>query len=51
MTKKLVMIIGIIVTAAAAAAAVAYFLLGKTNLLKDDGFNFDDDYDDFDEDI
>ena len=49
MTKKLVMIIGIIVTAA--AAAVAYFLLGKTNLLKDDGFNFDDDYDDFDEDI
>lgn len=43
MTKKLVMIIGIIVTAAAAAAAVAYFLLNKTKLLDGEDFDIEDD--------
>ncbi|MCH5205755.1 MAG: hypothetical protein J1F09_02305 [Oscillospiraceae bacterium] len=48
MTKKLVIISGIITLAALAAAAVAYFLLGKTNVF--DQWNLDVLDDDFDED-
>lgn len=46
MTKKICIIAGIITIAAMAAAAVAYFLVGKTNLLD----KWDLDFDDFDED-
>lgn len=35
MTKKIVIISGIIALAAVAAAGVAYFLMNKTNLIKD----------------
>ncbi len=43
MTKKLVIISGIIALAALAAAAVAYFLANKTNLIDDCSDDFDDD--------
>ena len=35
MTKKIVIISGIIALAPAAAVGVAYFLMNKTNLIKD----------------
>ena len=43
MTKKLVMISGIITIAAMSAAAVAYFLVGKTNLLDKWELDLEDD--------
>ena len=43
MTKKIVIISGIIAIAAMAAAAVAYFLLGKTELLDKWDLDIDDD--------
>lgn len=43
MTKKIVIISGIIAIAAMAAAAVAYFLLGKTELLDKWDHDIDDD--------
>ena len=43
MTKKLVIISGIIVLASLAAAAVAYFLANKPNLIDDCSEDFDDD--------
>lgn len=43
MTKKIVIISGIIAIAAMAAAAVAYFLLGKTELLDNWDLDIDDD--------
>jgi len=43
MTKKIVIISGIIASAAMAAAAVAYFLLGKTELLDKWDLDIDDD--------
>ena len=43
MTKKIVIISGIIAIAAMAAAAVAYFLLGKTELLDKWDIDIDDD--------
>ncbi len=43
MTKKIVIISGIIAIAAMAAAAVAYFLLGKTELLAKCDLDIDDD--------
>ena len=47
MTKKFVIISGIIAIAALAAAAVAYFLVGKTNLLDKWELDFgDDEFDD-----
>ncbi len=49
MTKKLVIISGIIALAALAAAAVAYILVGKTNLL--DKWALDDFDEDFDDEI
>lgn len=42
MTKKVVIISGIIAIAALAAAAVAYFLLGKTELLDKWELDIDD---------
>lgn len=45
MTKKVVIISGIIALAAVAAAAVAYFLLGKTDLF--DKWNLDIDDEEF----
>lgn len=42
MTKKIVIISGIIAIAAMAAAAVAYFLLGKTELLDKWDLDIDD---------
>lgn len=44
MTKKIVIIAGIITIAALAAAAVAYFLANKTKLIEqcDDADEFDD---------
>lgn len=42
MTKKIVIISGIIALAAMAAAAVAYFLLRKTELLDDWDLDIDD---------
>lgn len=49
MTKKFVIISGIIAIAALAAAAVAYFLVGKTNLLDKWELDFNDDEFDDDE--
>ena len=46
MGKKLALISGIIAIAAMAAAAVAYFLVGRTNLLDNWELDFEDD-DDF----
>lgn len=43
MTKKIVIISGIIAIAAMAAAAVAYFLLGKTEMLDKWDLDIDDD--------
>ncbi|MCM1164811.1 MAG: hypothetical protein NC299_01755 [Lachnospiraceae bacterium] len=43
MTKKICIISGIIAIAAMAAAAVAYFLLGKTELLDKWDLDIDDD--------
>lgn len=43
MTKKIVIIAGIIAIAAMAAAAVAYFLLGKTELLDKWDLDIEDD--------
>lgn len=43
MTKKIVIISGIIAIAAMAAAAVAYFLLGKTQLFDKWDLDIDDD--------
>ncbi|MBD5113532.1 MAG: hypothetical protein HDT42_13520 [Ruminococcaceae bacterium] len=43
MTKKIVIISGIIALAAAAAAAVAYFLLGKTDIFDKWNLDIDDD--------
>ena len=43
MTKKIVIISGIITIAAMAAAAVAYFLLGKTELFDKWDLDIDDD--------
>lgn len=43
MTKKLVIISGIIVLASLAAAAVAYFLANKTNLIEGCCEDIDDD--------
>lgn len=43
MAKKFVWISGIITIAAMAAAAVAYFLIGKTNLLDKWELDLDDD--------
>ena len=43
MAKKIVLISGIIAIAAMAAAAVAYFLVGKTNLLDKWELDFEDD--------
>ena len=43
MTKKIVIISGIIALAALAAAGVAYFLMNKTNLIKDCDEWLDDD--------
>lgn len=43
MTKKIVIISGIIAIAAMAAAAVAYFLLGKTDLFDKWDLDIDDD--------
>lgn len=43
MAKKLVIISGIITIAAMAAAAIAYFLIGKTNLLDKWELDLDDD--------
>lgn len=43
MTKKIVIISGIIAIAAMAAAAVAYFLLGKTELLDKWDLDIEDD--------
>ncbi|MDE7362457.1 MAG: hypothetical protein K2N38_11045 [Oscillospiraceae bacterium] len=43
MTKKIVIISGIIAIAAMAAAAVAYFLLGKTELFDKWDLDIDDD--------
>lgn len=43
MTKKIVIISGIIAIAAMAAAAVAYFLLGKTEVLDKWDLDIDDD--------
>lgn len=43
MTKKIVLISGIIAIAAMAAAAVAYFLLGKTELFDKWDLDIDDD--------
>lgn len=48
MTKKFCIISGIIALAALAAAAVAYFLIGKTNLLDKWDLDFDDPDDDDD---
>lgn len=45
MAKKICIIAGIIAIAAMAAAAVAYFLIGKTNLLDQWDFDFDDEDD------
>lgn len=45
MSKKFVLISGIITIAAMAAAAVAYFLIGKTNLLDNWELDLDDDDD------
>lgn len=45
MAKKIVLISGIIAIAAMAAAAVAYFLIGKTNLLDKWNLDLDDDDD------
>ena len=45
MTKKVVIISGIIALAAVAAAAVAYFLLGKTDIF--DKWNLDIDDEEF----
>ena len=42
MTKKIVIISGIIALAALAAAGVAYFLMNKTDLIDDCGDWFDD---------
>lgn len=43
MSKKIVIISGIIAIAAMAAAAVAYFLLGKTELLDKWDLDIEDD--------
>lgn len=43
MTKKVVIISGIIALAAIAAAAVAYFLLGKTDVFDKWNLDIDDD--------
>lgn len=43
MTKKIVIISGIIALAAVAAAAVAYFLLGKTDIFDKWNLDIDDD--------
>ena len=43
MTKKIVIISGIIAIAAMAAAAVAYYLLGKTDLFDKWDLDIDDD--------
>ncbi len=43
MTKKVVIISGIIALAAVAAAAVAYFLLGKTDIFDKWNLDIDDD--------
>ncbi len=43
MSKKIVIIAGIITIAAMAAAAVAYFLLGKTELLDKWDLDIEDD--------
>lgn len=43
MTKKIVIISGIIAIAAMAAAAVAYYLLGKTELFDKWDLDIDDD--------
>ena len=43
MIKKLILIAGIITTAAMAAATVAYFLIGKTNLLDKWELDLEDD--------
>ena len=43
MTKKIVIISGIIAIAAMAAAAVAYFLLGRTELFDKWDLDIDDD--------
>ena len=43
MTKKLMIILGIIVTAAAAAAGDAFFLLNKTKLIDEADFDIEDD--------
>lgn len=42
MTKKVVIISGIIALAAVAAAVVAYFLLGKTNVFDKWNLDIDD---------
>ncbi|MDE7400395.1 MAG: hypothetical protein K2N06_12855 [Oscillospiraceae bacterium] len=42
MTKKIVIISGIIALAAVAAAAVAYFLLGKTDIFDKWNLDIDD---------
>lgn len=42
MTKKVVIISGIIALAAVAAAAVAYFLLGKTDIFDKWNLDIDD---------
>lgn len=49
MTKKMVIIAGIITLAALAAGAVAFFLLGKTNLF--DKWNLEICDDDIDEEL